>query len=80
MGSICEFATSAPGYSSVLPEDKTPLAMTLKLNGYGFLGVAVTRVATEGSDARSGEEIDTPSGQTIHRTHNLDLAVLFQAS
>jgi arylsulfatase A-like enzyme len=34
MGSICEVATSAPGYSSVLPKDKAPLAMTLRLNGY----------------------------------------------
>ena len=34
MGSICEMATSAPGYTSVLPKDKAPLAMTLKLNGY----------------------------------------------
>ena len=34
MGSICELATSAPGYSSVLPKDKATLAMTLKLNGY----------------------------------------------
>jgi arylsulfatase A-like enzyme len=34
MGGICEIATAAPGYSSVLPRDKAPLAMTLKLNGY----------------------------------------------
>jgi arylsulfatase len=34
MGGICEIATAAPGYSSVLPKDKAPLAMTLKLNGY----------------------------------------------
>jgi arylsulfatase A-like enzyme len=34
MGGICEIATSAPGYSSVLPKNKAPLAMTLKLNGY----------------------------------------------
>jgi arylsulfatase len=34
MGGICEIATSAPGYSSVLPKDKAPIAMTLKLNGY----------------------------------------------
>jgi arylsulfatase A-like enzyme len=34
MGAICELATSAPGYSSVLPKDKAPLAMTLRLNGY----------------------------------------------
>ncbi len=34
MGGICEIATSAPGYSSVLPKDKAPLAVTLKLNGY----------------------------------------------
>src|SRR5437764_9056586 len=34
MGCICELATSAPGYTSVLPKDKAPLAMTLKLNGY----------------------------------------------
>ena len=27
-------ATSAPGYTSVLPKDKAPLPMTLKLNGY----------------------------------------------
>jgi arylsulfatase len=34
MGGICEVATSAPGYTSVLPKDKATLAMTLKLNGY----------------------------------------------
>jgi arylsulfatase len=34
MGGICEVATSAPGYSSVLPKNKAPLAMTMKLNGY----------------------------------------------
>ena len=34
MGSVCELATSAPGYSSLLPKSKAPLAMTLKLNGY----------------------------------------------
>jgi hypothetical protein len=34
MGGICEIATSAPGYTSVLPKDKAPPAMTLKLNGY----------------------------------------------
>ncbi len=34
MGGVCEVATSAPGYSSVLPKDKAPLAVTLKLNGY----------------------------------------------
>ena len=34
MGGICEIATSAPGYTSLLPKDKAPLAMTLKLNGY----------------------------------------------
>ncbi len=34
MGCVTEMATSAPGYSSVLPKSKAPLAMTLKLNGY----------------------------------------------
>ncbi len=34
MGSITEFATSAPGVSSVLPNTISPLARTLKLNGY----------------------------------------------
>ena len=34
MGSICELATSAPGYTSLLPKTKAPLPMTLKLNGY----------------------------------------------
>jgi arylsulfatase A-like enzyme len=34
MGGVTEIATSAPGYSSILPKDKAPLAMTLKLNGY----------------------------------------------
>ena len=34
MGGISEIATAAPGYSSVLPNSKSPLAMTLKLNGY----------------------------------------------
>jgi arylsulfatase A-like enzyme len=34
MGGVCEIATSAPGYTSVLPKSKAPLPMTLKLNGY----------------------------------------------
>ena len=34
MGGITEMATSAPGYNSIRPKDKAPLAETLKLNGY----------------------------------------------
>ncbi|KQW06788.1 arylsulfatase [Leifsonia sp. Root4] len=34
MGGITEIATSAPGYSSVRPNNCAPLAETLKLNGY----------------------------------------------
>ena len=34
MGGITEIATSAPGYSSIRPKSKAPLAETLKLNGY----------------------------------------------
>ena len=34
MGGITEIATSAPGYTSVRPKEKAPLAETLKLNGY----------------------------------------------
>ena len=34
MGGITEIATGAPGYSSVRPNSKAPLPMTLKLNGY----------------------------------------------
>jgi arylsulfatase A-like enzyme len=34
MGGITEIATGAPGYSSVLPHTISPLARTLKLNGY----------------------------------------------
>lgn len=34
MGNITEIATGAPGYSSVLPKSISPLARTLKLNGY----------------------------------------------
>lgn len=34
MGGVTEIATSAPGYNSLFPKDKAPLAMTLKLNGY----------------------------------------------
>src|SRR3984957_17342844 len=34
MGGITEIATAAPGYTSVLPNTKAPLAVTLKLNGY----------------------------------------------
>jgi arylsulfatase A-like enzyme len=34
MGSITETATSAPGNSSVRPNTKAPLPLTLKLNGY----------------------------------------------
>ncbi len=34
MAAITELATGAPGYSSVLPNSISPLAQTLKLNGY----------------------------------------------
>jgi arylsulfatase len=34
MGGVTEIATGAPGYSSVLPNTMSPLARTLKLNGY----------------------------------------------
>jgi arylsulfatase len=34
MGTITELATSAPGYTSVRPDNAAPLAETLKLNGY----------------------------------------------
>jgi arylsulfatase A-like enzyme len=34
MAGITEVATGAPGYSSVLPNSMSPLARTLKLNGY----------------------------------------------
>ncbi len=34
MGGITEIATSAPGYTSMRPNTKAPLAETLKLNGY----------------------------------------------
>ncbi|MFZ0884413.1 MAG: arylsulfatase [Candidatus Acidiferrales bacterium] len=34
MGGITEIATSAPGYSSILPNTCAPLARILKLNGY----------------------------------------------
>ena len=34
MGGITEIATGAPGYCSVLPNDMSPIARTLKLNGY----------------------------------------------
>jgi arylsulfatase A-like enzyme len=34
MGGITEIATGAPGYCSILPKTASPLAKTLKLNGY----------------------------------------------
>jgi arylsulfatase len=34
MGGITEIATSAPGYTSVIPNSTAPLAQMLKLNGY----------------------------------------------
>ena len=34
MGGITEIATSAPGYSSIRPKNKAPIAETLRLNGY----------------------------------------------
>ncbi|MGH8014063.1 MAG: arylsulfatase, partial [Candidatus Binataceae bacterium] len=34
MGGITEIATSAPGYNSILPNTASPIARTLKLNGY----------------------------------------------
>jgi len=34
MGNVPELATSAPGSATVLPNTISPLAQTLKLNGY----------------------------------------------
>jgi arylsulfatase len=34
MGAVTEIATSAPGYSSMRPKEKAPLAEILRLNGY----------------------------------------------
>ena len=34
MGGITEIATSAPGYNSILPNTVSPIARTLKPNGY----------------------------------------------
>jgi arylsulfatase len=34
MAGITEIATSAPGYTSIIPNTAAPLAQTLKLNGY----------------------------------------------
>lgn len=34
MGGITEIATGAPGYNSILPNSASPIARTLKLNGY----------------------------------------------
>jgi arylsulfatase A-like enzyme len=34
MGGITEIATSAPGYNSIRPNTASPIALTLKLNGY----------------------------------------------
>jgi arylsulfatase A-like enzyme len=34
MGGVTEIATAAPGYNSILPNTCSPLARTLKLNGY----------------------------------------------
>ena len=34
MGNVTEVATAAPGYNSMRPNTKAPLAETLKLNGY----------------------------------------------
>lgn len=34
MGGITEMATSAPGYCSIRPKNKAPIAETLRLNGY----------------------------------------------
>ena len=42
MGSITEMATSAPGYTSVRPKDKAPMAQTLNLNGYATAALGKT--------------------------------------
>jgi arylsulfatase len=54
MGSVTEIATSAPGYCSILPKNKAPLAMTLKLNGYST--VSVRRNSCLVADARKRRE------------------------
>ena len=71
MGGICEIATSAPGYSSVLPKNKAPLAMTLKLNGYSTRSSASATVrcgkpapsdrSTSGRPAAAGSSTSTAS-------------------
>ena len=58
MGGITEIATSAPGYSSMRPNTKAPLAETLKLNGYSHRAVRqVPRGARSGRRARWARSI-----------------------
>ena len=45
-GTITEFATSAPGYTSLRPNNKAPLTETLKLNGYSTAQFEVPRGPT----------------------------------
>src|SRR5579863_2947866 len=56
MGGITEIATSAPGYCSILPKNKAPLAMSLKLNGY--------------STAQFGKCHEVPVWQTSPMVHS----------
>src|SRR5205814_1478965 len=83
MGGITEIATGAPGYSSVLPNTISPLARTLKLNGYSTVQFgtfhevpvwAASHVPKESADKCKGnfdQRWGKPRGETVARQKKL---------
>jgi arylsulfatase A-like enzyme len=74
MGGITEIATTAPGYNSILPNTASPLAQTLKLNGYS------TAQFGKCHEVGPGDRVGGPSGPSAARAvgsrHRSDLRLL----
>ncbi len=68
MGGITEIATGAPGYCSVLPNSMSPLARTLKLNGYSTAQFGKCHEVPSGKRARPGRSTPGPRAAAASST------------
>ena len=68
MGCITEIASGSPGYDSVLPNTMSPLARTLKLNGYPRRSSANAMRCRFGRQARSVRSTPGPPVEAASST------------
>jgi hypothetical protein len=73
MGPIPETATSAPGNSSLRPNTKAPLAMTLKLNGYSTAQSANVSCSSRGMGRLSENSVVSIKNKSFTVTADVDV-------